>query len=173
MSPKSLLVTNILLAQILNMQDYSWRFYLKMQANHQNLQWFRSNTFKTLIMAKRFLMKIQKTAKGFCCDFFGPLVPFILCRSHSGVPMTRKELAHVATNGSDLLNCCPTWCFWKHHQDTLRESIDNAVHFSRRHSLNSCTDFNLYLSRKFLNCCHWHQVQWLDSLKQISFPILL
>lgn len=77
MSPKSLLETNISLARILNMQDYSWRFYLKMQANHQNLQWFRSNTFKTLIMAKRFLMKIQKTAKGFCCDFFvwpfGPL----------------------------------------------------------------------------------------------------
>lgn len=72
------MVTNIIsLAWILNMQDYSWRFYLKMQVNHQNLYWFRSKTFKALIMTKRFLMKIQKMDKRFRHDFFvWPFGPF-------------------------------------------------------------------------------------------------
>lgn len=98
MSLNSLLVTNISLSWILSMQDYSWRSYKKRQVNHKNLQWFRSKTFKTLIMAKRFFMKIQKIARRFfVISLFDPLVPFILCKSHLGVPMTWKGLAHDVT----------------------------------------------------------------------------
>lgn len=125
MSPNSLLVTNISLAWILNMQDYIWRFYLKMQVNHQNLQWFKSKTFNEL-WSKDFSRRFKRQPNNFAMiSLFGPLVPFILCKSHSGVPMTWKGLAQDitgVTNSSDLLNCCPIWCFCKYLKYSARHS---------------------------------------------------